>query len=146
MRAVLQRVSEASVTVDGTVTGAIQSGILLLLGVGPNDGEDQVRWLARKVAEVRLFEDDAGKMNRSVTDIGGGVLVVPQFTLYGTLRKGRRPSFNGAAHPSIAEPLYDRFCAVLAAHDVPVERGVFGAHMDVRLLNDGPVTLVLDTP
>ena len=146
MRAVLQRVSGASVTVDGTVTGAIESGILVLLGVGPHDGEDQVRWLSRKVAEVRLFEDDAGKMNRSVTDSGGGVLVVPQFTLYGTLRKGRRPSFNDAAHPSIAEPLYERFCEVLAGHDVPVQRGVFGAHMDVRLLNDGPVTLILDTP
>jgi len=146
VRAVLQRVSRASVTVDGRVTGQVGRGVLVLLGVGPDDGPEQVSWLARKIAGLRIFEDDAGKMNLGLTDLGGGALVVSQFTLFGDTRKGRRPSFTRAAPPSVAEPLYERFCDALADQGVPVQRGVFGAHMDVELVNDGPVTLILETP
>lgn len=147
MRAVVQRVSRASVTVDGQVTGAIDQGLLILLGVAPDDGEDQCRWMASKLANLRIFEDDSGKMNRSLLDIGGGALVVSQFTLYGDVRKGRRPSFNGAAHPELAESVYERFCVVLEDQGVGrVQTGIFAAHMDVELLNDGPVTLLVDTP
>ena len=147
MRAVIQRVSSASVTVDGQVTGEITKGLLILLGVAPNDGEKECQWLASKLVNLRIFSDLEGKMNDSLLDCGGGALVVSQFTLYGDTRKGRRPSFIGAAHPSIANPMYERFCDVLQAQGVKrVERGVFGAHMDVRLLNDGPVTLIVDTP
>lgn len=132
-------------TVDGKVVGAIEQGVLVLLGVARGDGPDQGAWLAQKVAQLRIFEDDDGKMNRSLLDIDGGALVVSQFTLYGDVRKGRRPSFVGAAAPETAEPLYEAFCDALAAAGVArVERGTFGAHMDVRLLNDGPVTLVID--
>lgn len=141
MRAVVQRVSQASVTVDGVVTGAITSGLLVLLGVAPNDGAAEVRWIVDKIANLRIFPDEAGKMNRSVRDIGGGVLVVSQFTLYGDASKGRRPSFIGAAPPEIARPLYEQVADALGA-----ARGVFGAHMEVALVNDGPVTLILDTP
>jgi D-tyrosyl-tRNA(Tyr) deacylase len=144
---VVQRVASASVTVDGVVVGAVDAGFLVLLGVGPGDGEAEVRWLADKVANLRVFADDEGKMNRSLLDAGLGALVVSQFTLYGDCRKGRRPSFVGAAPPEVAEPLYERFCEALARAGVRrVERGRFGAHMDVALVNDGPVTLVLDTP
>ncbi|TNE91604.1 MAG: D-tyrosyl-tRNA(Tyr) deacylase [Deltaproteobacteria bacterium] len=147
MRAVIQRVRGASVTVDGAVTGEVDTGVLVLLGVGPGDGEAEARWLARKIAGLRIFSDDEGRMNLGLVDIGGGALVVSQFTLYGDCRKGRRPSFVGAAHPDVAEPLYERFCVMLREEGVThVGRGVFGAHMDVRLLNDGPVTLILDTP
>lgn len=146
MRAVLQRVSRASVTVDGRITGQVGTGVLVLLGVGPDDGTAQVDWLARKIAGLRIFEDEAGKMNHGLVDIGGGALVVSQFTLFGDTRKGRRPSFTRAAHPSHAEPLYEAFCDALAAQGVRVGRGVFGAHMDVELVNDGPVTLILETP
>ena len=147
MRAVIQRVSSASVTVDGQVTGEITKGLLILLGVAPNDGEKECQWLASKLVNLRIFSDLEGKMNDSLLDCGGDALVVSQFTLYGDTRKGRRPSFIGAAHPSIANPMYERFCDVLQAQGVKrVERGVFGAHMDVRLLNDGPVTLIVDTP
>ena len=145
MRVVLQRVREASVTVDGAVVGSIDHGVLVLLGVAPGDGPDQVAWLSQKVAQLRIFEDDGGKMNRSLLDVDGGALVVSQFTLYGDTRKGRRPSFVGAAPPAIAEPLYEAFCDALTEVGVSrVQRGIFGAHMDVRLLNDGPVTLVID--
>lgn len=147
MRAVLQRVTSASVTVDETVTGAVSHGVLVLLGVGPTDTEEQSRWLASKIAGLRIFPDTDGKMNLSLLDVGGGALVVSQFTLYGDCRKGRRPSFVGAAHPRLAEPLYERFCDDLRDEGVVlVERGVFGADMKVALVNDGPVTLVLDTP
>ena len=147
MRAVIQRVSRASVTVDGGISGQIDRGILVLLGVGPDDTEASGAWLAAKVANLRIFSDDSGKMNDSVLDCGGGVLVVSQFTLYGDCRKGRRPSFVGAAHPDIAEPLYERFCQQLSsAGVVGVQRGVFGANMQVSLDNDGPVTLVIDSP
>ncbi|MFK7927851.1 MAG: D-aminoacyl-tRNA deacylase [Myxococcota bacterium] len=146
MRAVLQRVTRASVTVDGAIVGAIDTGLLVLLGVGPDDTETQVQWLARKVAGLRIFEDDAGKMNHSVLDIDGAALVVSQFTLYGDVRKGRRPSFVGAAHPDLANPMYERFCEALSSLGVPVQKGIFAADMKVELLNDGPVTLVIDTP
>lgn len=133
-------------TVDGTVTGRVGRGLLVLLGVAPEDGETQARWLARKVASLRIFPDHDGRMNRSLLDDGLGALVVSQFTLYGDCRKGRRPSFVHAAPPEHAEPLYERFCALLAEEGVPVERGVFQATMQVALVNDGPVTLIVDTP
>lgn len=147
MRAVVQRVSRASVTVEGRVTGAVAQGLMVLLGVGPEDGPEQVTWLSRKLVGLRIFEDDEGKMNRSLLDVGGGMLVISQFTLFGDVRKGRRPSFVGAARPELAEPLYERFCEAVEGLGVaPVGRGVFGAHMDVELVNDGPVTLVVETP
>ena len=144
MRIVLQRVSRARVTVDGRVTGEIGTGLLLLVGFTHGDGEEQLAWMAEKVVGLRIFADDEGKMNRSVVDAGGGILVVPQFTLYGDTRKGKRPSFIDAARPETAIPLYERFVALLRATVLPVQTGEFGAMMDVELLNDGPVTLVLD--
>ena len=147
MRALIQRTSRSSVTVDGAVVGRIGVGLTVLLGVAPGDGEAQVAWLARKVANLRIFPDDAGRMNRSLLDIGGGALVISQFTLYGDCAKGRRPSFVKAARPELAEPLYARFCDALSAEGVgEVARGVFGGDMKVELLNDGPVTLMIDTP
>jgi D-tyrosyl-tRNA(Tyr) deacylase len=145
MRAVIQRVRRAAVVVTGETVGAIDAGWLVLLGVAPADTPTEAAWLADKVAHLRAFEDDAGKMNRSVLDVGGGVLVVSQFTLYGDTRKGRRPSFTGAAPPAVAEPLYERFAAELRAVGLPVATGRFGADMQVELVNDGPVTFVLDT-
>ena len=133
-------------TVDGTVTGSIGRGLVVLLGVAPDDTEEKARWLAQKVATLRIFPDGEDKMNRSAVDDGLSALVVSQFTLYGDARKGRRPSFVGAAPPALAQPLYERFCALLAAEGVPVEKGVFQAMMEVSLVNDGPVTLILDTP
>lgn len=141
----IQRVSSASVSVEGQLVGAIEQGLLVLLGIGPGDGPAEVQWLSNKLAGLRIFEDETGRMNRSVLDVGGAALVISQFTLYGDCRKGRRPSFVGAAPPAAAEPLYLSFCEALAAHGLPVERGRFGAHMAVELLNDGPVTLILDT-
>ncbi len=147
MRAVIQRVTQASVTVDGQVVGAIGPGLLVLVGVAPTDGPAQVAWLASKIAALRIFEDDEGKMNRSVLDIGGGVLAVSQFTLFGDVRKGRRPSFVGAAPPDHAEPLYRAVLAARAGEGVAdVQAGVFGASMQVALVNDGPVTLLLESP
>jgi D-tyrosyl-tRNA(Tyr) deacylase len=145
MRALLQRVSQASVTVNGQIVGRIGQGLLILLGVGQNDGEAQVKTLSEKIVYLRIFEDEAGKMNRSLLDVGGAALVVSQFTLYADVRKGRRPSFTDAAPPVLAEPLVERFKAALAAHDIHVEGGVFGAHMDVALINSGPVTIWLDS-
>ncbi|MCA9572465.1 MAG: D-tyrosyl-tRNA(Tyr) deacylase, partial [Myxococcales bacterium] len=142
----LQRVSEASVRVDGEVVGAIGTGLLLLVGVGPEDGEPEVDWMVKKVVNLRIFPDDEGRMNLSLLDVGGAALAISQFTLFGDCRKGRRPSFVGAAPPERAEPLYARFCDLLAAQGVRVERGVFGADMKVGLVNDGPVTLTLDSP
>lgn len=145
VRALVQRVREASVTVDGAVVGAIGRGALVLLGVGDTDGEAEARWLATKVAGLRFFPDADGKMNRSLVDEALSALVVSQFTLYGDTRKGRRPSYAHAAPPERAEPLYVTFCEALIAEGVPVERGVFRAAMDVALVNEGPVTLLLDT-
>ena len=144
MRALIQRVSRASVQVDSEEAASIGRGYLVLLGVGAGDGEEQAAWLAQKIAGLRLFEDDAGRMNLGLKDVEGAVLAVSQFTLYGDARKGRRPSFTRAAPPAQAEKLYDRFCDLLAAEGVPVEKGVFQAHMEVALVNDGPVTLWLE--
>ncbi len=144
MKALLQRVSEASVEVDGQVVGAIGPGLLVLLGVEAGDGAPQADRLARKVAALRIFEDEAGKMNRSVLEVGGSLLVVSQFTLLADLRKGNRPSFIAAAPPEVAVPMYEHFCANLRAQGLPVATGRFGARMAVRLVNDGPVTIWLD--
>lgn len=147
MRAVVQRVSRASVEVEGRLCGEIGRGLLVLLGVAPGDGPAQVDWLAQKVCALRIFPDEQGRMDLSVVEVGGGVLVVSQFTLYGDCRKGRRPSFTDAAPPALAEPLYEAFCeAVVAQGPVQVGRGSFGAEMKVSLVNEGPVTLILDTP
>lgn len=145
MRVLLQRVSRASVTVDGQVVGAIGPGLLLLVGVRRGDDLATAEWLAQKVAHLRIFEDEAGKMNRSVLEVGGSALVVSQFTLYADVRKGRRPSFIEAAPPEEARPLVDAFADALRRLGLPVETGVFGAHMDVELVNDGPVTIWLDS-
>ena len=145
MRAVVQRVSSAQVTVAGEVVGQIERGFLVLVGITHRDGEAEAHYLARKIVGLRVFEDDGGKMNLGLTDIGGAVLAVSQFTLYGDVRKGRRPSFINAARPEQAEPLYQRFCQLLAAEGVAVEQGVFQAHMQIALVNDGPVTIWLDT-
>jgi D-tyrosyl-tRNA(Tyr) deacylase len=145
MRAVLQRVRRAKVTVGGEVTGEIAAGWLVLLGVAPADGPAEVAWLADKVANLRAFPDADGKMNRSVQDVRGGVLVVSQFTLYGDCRKGRRPSFTGAAPPAVAEPLYEAFVTALRGLGLPTATGRFAADMRVELVNDGPVTFVIDT-
>ena len=145
MKALLQRVSEASVAVDGRVVGEIGAGLLVLLCAEAGDGEEEVAFLARKIANLRVFEDDAAKMNRSLLDTGGGALVVSQFTLAADLRRGNRPGFSAAAAPELARDLYARFCAGLAEHGVPVATGEFAAHMAVRLINDGPVTIWMDT-
>src|SRR5947207_9295295 len=137
MRALLQRVSHASVTVDGNVVGEIGQGLLVFLGVGQGDSEIQVKTLADKIVHLRIFGDDEGKMNRSLLDISGEVLVVSQFTLYADMRRGRRPSFTDAAPPSVAEPLFERFKDAIAAYGLKVEGGVFGAYMEVELLNTG---------
>ena len=141
MRAVVQRVSRACVRVEGETIGRIGPGLLVLLGVAPADGPAQVTWMADKLANLRIFADQDGKMNRSVRESGGGILLVSQFTLYGDATKGRRPSFTGAARPELAEPLYRDLATRLEA-----QTGVFGAHMEVDLVNDGPVTLLLDSP
>ena len=145
MRAVVQRVRSARVVVGEEVVGAVGRGLLVLLGVAPTDTAAEAQWLADKVVGLRIFADDDGKMNRSVADVGGGVLVVSQFTLYGDCRKGRRPSFVGAAPPEIAEPLYEAFLDAVRALGVPTAAGRFGAMMQVELVNDGPVTLILET-
>ena len=145
MKALLQRVSEASVAVDERTIGAIGPGLLVLLGVEVGDGASAADLLARKVADLRIFEDQDGKMNRSLRDVGGGALVVSQFTLSADVRKGNRPSFTAAARPDVAEPLYQRFCDRLKGEGVPVATGQFAARMAVRLVNDGPVTIWLDS-
>ena len=144
MRLLLQRVSRAEVRVDGRVTGRIGRGYLLLVGFAESDDESPLAWMADKVVGLRLFGDDDGKMNLGLEDVGGALLVVSQFTLYGDARKGRRPSFVDAARPETAIPLYERFVALLRERGVPVETGEFGAMMDVELVNDGPVTLWLE--
>lgn len=145
MRAVIQRVSQASVTVEGEITGQIERGFLVLLGVGNDDTEDDAAYLAGKVVGLRVFEDADGKMNLSLADVGGAMLVVSQFTLYGDARKGRRPSFIEAARPEKANQLYESFCAEVRGQGIHVETGRFQKHMDVALVNDGPVTLLLDS-
>jgi D-tyrosyl-tRNA(Tyr) deacylase len=146
MRVVLQRVSRAQVSVAGRVTGAIGTGFLVLAGFAPTDGAAQLEWMAEKILSLRLFGDAAGKMNLGLSEVGGAVLVVSQFTLYGDARKGRRPSFVDAAPPEVAIPLYERFVGLLREKGggVAVATGEFGAMMDVELVNDGPVTLLLE--
>ncbi|MBL7043565.1 MAG: D-tyrosyl-tRNA(Tyr) deacylase [Pirellulaceae bacterium] len=145
MRACVQRVSEASVTVDGDVVGQIGHGMLVLLGITQDDSRRDVQFMAEKTTGLRIFEDAEGKMNRSLIDVGGGMLVVSQFTLLGDCRKGRRPSFVTAAEPELAERLYEEFVAEVQQRNVTVGTGRFRAHMDVALVNDGPVTLLLDS-
>jgi len=145
MKIVVQRVKRASVTVDGTVTGSINQGLLLLIGIHESDSKEEIDWCCRKISKLRIFEDDEGKMNRSVQDVEGGILAVSQFTLYGNTRKGTRPSFIEAAKPDVAEPLYDymveRFKKIT---NLNVQEGKFGAMMDVELINDGPVTIIVE--
>ncbi len=146
MRAVVQRVSQSEVTVDGEAVGRIGRGLMVLLGVARGDTEAEVRFLADKIPRLRIFEDDNGKMNRSLIDVGGGMLVVSQFTLLGDCRKGRRPSFVQAADPETATALYEDFVGRVRELDIHVETGRFGAMMAVSLVNDGPVTLILESP
>lgn len=145
MKIVIQRVKSASVKVDQSVIGFIKNGLLLLVGIHQSDDKEDINWCCRKIPKLRIFEDDDEKMNRSLTDVGGALLVVPQFTLYGDMRKGTRPSFIEAAKPSVAEPLFD-FMVQQFEKDFqgPVETGKFGAMMDISLVNDGPVTLVME--
>lgn len=145
MKVVVQRVSEARVTVNGIVVGEIGHGLLLLVGIGQEDEETDLAWMADKLAGLRIFEDDGGKMNLSVVEVGGAMLSVSQFTLYGDCRKGRRPNFMGAARPETAEAMYERFNGLLRDRGLTVATGRFGAMMDVALVNDGPVTLILDS-
>lgn len=144
MRACVQRVSRAQVSVNDQITGRIKHGMVVLLGIADGDTERDVFYLADKLVGLRIFEDENGKMNRSVKEVDGGMLIISQFTLLGDCRKGRRPSFVKAATPEIAQPLYDQFVAAVASHRIPVECGVFRAHMDVELVNDGPVTLIVE--
>ena len=145
MRAVLTRVRSASVEIDGKIVGQIGQGFLILLGVGPEDTEEKCRYLCEKALGLRVFEDENGKMNRSLADVGGQVLVVSQFTLYGNCRKGRRPSFTDAADPELGNRLYEKFLSVCEELGYPPQHGQFGADMKVASVNDGPVTLILDT-
>ena len=146
MRAVVQRVLSSSVSVDRKVVGKIGKGFNILLGVGQNDGKKQIEWLAEKIAHLRIFEDDNAKMNLSLKDVDGGALVISQFTLYGNCDKGRRPSFTDAAHPKIAKQLYEEFIEELKKYDIPVETGIFQTDMKVEIINDGPVTMIIETP
>lgn len=145
MRALLQRVSTASVTVDEQIVGKINQGLLILLGVGKEDSEAQVKTLVEKIVHLRIFEDDAGKMNRSLLDINGEALVVSQFTLYADTRRGRRPGFTNAAPPTIAQPLFETFKKSIASYGLTVASGIFGASMKIDLQNQGPVTIMLDS-
>lgn len=146
MRLLIQRVARASVTVGGQVVGAIGPGLLILVGVMAEDTEEDMAWLARKAVQLRIFNDEQGVMNRSLRDVGGDALAVSQFTLYASTQKGNRPSYSGAAPPALAQPLYERFVAVLEAELArPVATGIFGADMKVELINDGPVTIWLDS-
>ena len=144
MRAVVQRVARASVAIEGQIVGQISRGLLVLLGVAHDDSAERATWLAEKIAGLRIFQDDDGKMNRDVAEAGGAMLIVSQFTLYGDCRKGRRPSFVDAAPPALAIPLYEAFIHAVTAQGIAVATGRFGADMKVELLNDGPVTLIID--
>jgi D-tyrosyl-tRNA(Tyr) deacylase len=145
MRAVVQRVSRASVTVDGTITGSIKRGLLVFLGIGKKDTEKDVAFISEKIVNLRIFEDSINKMNLSIKDIGGSVLLISQFTLYGECRKGRRPDFTAAGPPEMVQQIYEETIAAVKEKGVPVETGVFAAHMDIDSVNDGPVTLILDS-
>jgi D-tyrosyl-tRNA(Tyr) deacylase len=145
VRAVVQRVSRASVTIAGEIAGAIDTGLVVFVGVAEGDGSADIDYTASKVLELRIFPDEQGRMNRSVTDVGGAVLAVSQFTLMGDVRRGRRPGFDAAAPPATARPLYDAFVARLQTSGLPIATGVFQADMDVALVNDGPVTILIDS-
>ncbi|NLJ78406.1 MAG: D-tyrosyl-tRNA(Tyr) deacylase [Tissierellia bacterium] len=145
MRAVVQRVSRASVRVDGDIVSDIGNGLLVLLGVGEDDDDNDLEYMLGKILGLRIFEDDDGKMNLSIRDVKGKILVVSQFTLYGDVRKGRRPSFSTSARPDIAEDIYEKFVARCKDEGIEVGKGVFGADMDVELINDGPVTILIDS-
>ena len=145
MRAVVQRVKSASVTVDGELVSEIGAGVLIFLGVAHDDTATELEYIANKVANLRIFEDEDGKMNRSLLETGGAALVVSQFTLYGDCRKGRRPSFINAARPEVANTLYEQFITLLKQQGIPTQGGTFQAMMDVQLINDGPVTILLDS-
>ncbi|MHC4782844.1 MAG: D-aminoacyl-tRNA deacylase [Planctomycetota bacterium] len=145
MRAVVQRVGRASVTVDGSVTGSIERGLLVFLGVGKEDTQKDIDFIADKIVNLRIFECDEGKMNLSVKDIGGGILLISQFTLFGDCRKGRRPDFTAAGKPKMAKRIYEETIAAVKEKGITVETGVFAAHMDIDSINDGPVTLLLDS-
>jgi len=144
LRVVIQRVAQGKVTVEGNTVAEIGHGVVILVGVGPDDGEEQARYSSEKIANLRIFEDEAGKMNLSLLDVGGKAIVVSQFTLYADTRKGRRPSFVSAAPPEIAEPLVERFAALLESQGVPTQTGQFGAKMVVEIINDGPVTIWME--
>jgi len=144
MRVLIQRVSKASVKVDGQIISAIGNGLLILLGIGHGDGDEQATFLAEKTANLRIFEDEEGKTNLSILDVKGEVIVVSQFTLYANTTKGRRPSFIDAALPAVAEPLVGRFIELLRMYGIPTQSGKFGAHMEVEIYNDGPVTVWLE--
>lgn len=145
MRTVVQRVSKAQVSIEGDVKGVIGKGLVILLGIRREDTTKELQWLVDKVVHLRIFEDESGKMNKSLTDIGGEMLIISQFTLYGDCRKGRRPGFSTAAPPAIAEPLYQQFIKEVKAKGITVATGTFQAEMQVELINDGPVTLLLDS-
>lgn len=145
MKVVLQRSKQASVTVDSEVTGAIESGYVLLVGITHEDTADDVAYMAKKIVNIRLWEDTEGKMNHSILEHGGAILSVSQFTLYGDTRKGNRPSFTGAARPEMAKPLWEMFNETLRSYGLQVETGIFGAMMDVAFTNDGPVTIILES-
>lgn len=146
MKVVVQRVSSASVSIDGALKSSIGPGLMILLGIGLEDGQEDIDWLVKKVASLRIFDDDAGVMNRSIVDVGGETLVVSQFTLMASTKKGNRPSYIGAAGHELAIPLYEQFCSALSlAIGKPVSTGSFGADMKVALVNDGPVTIIIDT-
>ncbi len=144
MKVVVQRVLKATVTVDGSIKGSIDTGLLVLLGIHQQDTVEKNDWMADKIAKLRIFEDNEGKMNRSLLDVGGSVLIVSQFTLYGDLKKGTRPSFIEAARPEVAIPIYESMIEKLKSHGLHVETGVFGAMMDVSLVNSGPVTIIIE--
>jgi D-tyrosyl-tRNA(Tyr) deacylase len=145
MKVVIQRVKSASVTVGNEITGAIEEGLLLLVGIHKDDTKEQLEWMCEKILKLRIFEDEEEKMNLSVSDVGGGLLVVSQFTLYGNTKKGTRPSFIEAAKPDKAEPMYEEMISYFKEHsDLSIQTGKFGAMMDVELINDGPVTLILE--
>lgn len=144
MKIIIQRVSEASVSIEKKVVGHIEQGLLLLVGVGPEDNQEDIAYAVRKIVNMRIFSDHDGKMNLSLSDIGGAILSISQFTLYAETKKGNRPAFTGAANPTMARELYERFNESLLTH-VPVQTGIFGADMAVSLVNDGPVTIILDT-
>lgn len=145
MRAVVQRVSQASVKVEGKIVGEIKKGLLVLLGIGQNDDNKDLEYLVEKILGLRIFEDDNEKMNLSLMDVNGEILIVSQFTLYGDVRKGKRPSFTSSAHPKVAENMYNQFIEKCKGKGVGTEKGIFGANMEVGLTNDGPVTILIDS-